>query len=424
MAYKLDSMTKRMKSFNKSLQDIETDLLRGESTSALNKWTYPFKKVEASYIEISNHRKIIDAFEGFDSQNLAITQYLTKKNIPNYLIDKHALNFQNSTTSSYLKVLKKDLDKHSKTLGNNIDSYLNAKTKMNSLLSSEACSQACREAVNKVLKETSITSNQFRAGLTDLVGSRTSINPDKVRQLFETDAKAFLVSKRKIFINDVAKRLKSVFNNRYIMQALFMTGKFGTLGKTKLLLRMFNRGYNHRYFKVHRPLLTKVSYSEFAPAKKIKMLQDNIGELDLDDVLADFSRASDGKMQKSFDDILQYMEGRPSFSSFYKKAIEAQKLGAKLGKISKTSPRNYDWLIGSLIVGGAGLTYLSFDTETSEITSANPDMPIPNYPDVSTPGDDPEVIEIEIESDEDTRLIEEFMESNSDLYILESAATQ
>ncbi len=415
-AYKLDSLTKKLKSYNKSLQDIEVDLMRGDTTTALNKWTYPFKKVETSYIEITNHRKMIDALEDFDSQGLSFGQFLTQKNIPKYLIDKHALDFQNSSVNDYLKVLKKDLDRHSKTLGNNIDTYLGAKAKLNSLKNSQACSQSCQDAVAKVLKETSITSNQFREQLRQRIGSRRSIDSEDVKRLLETDAKAFLVSKRKVFITDMAKRLKSLFNNRYIMQALFMTGKFSTLGKTKLLLRLFNRGFNHRYFKLHRPLLTKVGYSDLSPANKIKMLQKEIGELDLDDVLVDFSRASDGRIQKSFEDILQHIEGKPIFAPLHKRVVEAQKLGAKLGKISRTSPRNYDWLVGSIIVGGAALTYLSFDTETTEVTPADPMDPNQN--------EDPDIIEIEFDSDEDTQLIQDFIDANEDLNILESAAVQ
>jgi hypothetical protein len=383
-AFFLDGLTKKMKTYSKSIVDIELSLLRGETDLAINKFTHTFRKVESSFLEIERLKKTI---RSTDKKDLTL-----------------------------LNQFKKELDYHSKILGNNFEIYKTAKEKFSSLIKDKNCSAKCLKALKRVDRATSILKNGYRGFYKELISKRKKITLKKVKQTLEENPKAFVISKRKIFIDNIARRLFKLFKNRLLIKSLLLgtkvTSKLGRVLRVNSLLRLFKRAYNVRYFTHHQLPITKLAYSSESTAKKISILERDLSGVDLDDFLTDFSRASDSRIQTSFDKMHLHLQQNNPNSILLRRFDEAQKLGVKIGKIGAKKPRNLSWLVGSMVIAGTGYGYFSFEKSSELVEQDLLEVDVDASNDLET-------IEIEFDSVEDNSVIEEFTEVNESVTALE-----
>ncbi len=366
-AFNLEKITKKLKVFNKNYQSVERELLAGNPSMLLDKYETIFKNIDTSSSIIKANKIKIDRIN------------LRGKNIDD-------VGKQN------LISLQKDIDKYSKVLGNNYRSYSEAHRGLKTLLKKEYCNLECRKAVREGLKKL-----------------KTKLSNREISSLFSSSPKAFSISKRKVLINSTAQSLKKLLKNRYVMRYLFLKIP-GSSSKFKVFQRLFKKGYDHRFHEINKHLITKVSQSKLTAVKKVELIEKEIGKIDLDDFFVDFSRTNDGRSQLVFDEIFDHLKTSGK-SSLFARVEQAKLLGKKIGKVGAKKPLNTDWLIGSLIFGGATFAYMNFTTKTEEVQES-----------LNLESD--EVIEIEFDSVEDKVIQDEFTRASQGILDLENSAAQ
>ena len=415
----LDELTKKMKSGFKGIKEIEEALIKGKSNLAIQKWTHVFRKVQVSSIRIDNIKRLIDALSK-KNLNLSggVESYLRSEGLPQYIIDENIRDIVGFGKDKYLKNLRKKMDKYSKILGNNYNQYVDAQSMLIGLRSEKTCSKSCKAAIDKTIDKTSVVKNEYRMHYKDIVQNRRTPSVEFIRSIFEVNEKAFLVSKRKLFLNHTFSQLKKIFKNRYIIRKFLIKNSKEGLATFGFVMKLFKRGFNHRYHNVHKKLILKISYSDLPVLKKLEALKKEIGDLDFDDLLADFSRAVDGRVQKTFDDMLEALNTKIDDSKTLEKFESAIEVGKKLGKIGKNKPKDINWLIGSALLATG--SYVYFDYSVSDDFSEVVDEV--NQTSNSLEDDDEvEVIEVEFGSTEDNGRFIEFQEVNSLIHALREA---
>lgn len=388
-AFVLDDLTKRMKTYNKTLEDVKISIFAGESELAINKFVHPFRKVESSYLELERLKKLI---RGMDSKKVKL-----------------------------LKQYRKDFNHYSKILGRNFQKYEEASKLLKEIIDSSACSQACKDAIKRIQLETSIFSNEYKQFYSQTInnvarGSKVSFK--KVSKSFQENPKAFLVSKRAIFVTNLSRRLHKLFNDKLFLKFLYtsarVSSRIGRALKMKSLYKLFKSGYDVRYFTKHKLMVTKIANSAQSLSKKLALIENELGQIDLDDFLIDFSRVGEAKVQTAFDNIYEHVKNKRGNSTLLKRFDEAKTIGAKIGKVGVTKPRDYTWLVGTMILGGVGYAYFNFEIE-GDIPSSVDENEDEELLELTRE----EVIENGFNTESDEEIIQDYTEAESTVTILE-----
>lgn len=372
---KLDSLIARVKKFNTKNIDIETELIKGNLNHAINTWGPVFRKTESSALHIENLEHLIKTVEkSFKFNHKNYESFLRENKIPEYLIKEHIGPLVKNGSEAYTKILLKSMRKQYRILGNNYQKYEQIRNSLDDMLGSKTCNASCKEAVSRLYDSIGVTSSAERHLYGPLVQNRNSISLIKVKTIFNNHPESLVIAKRKEFINEALVAIKKFANNTRLVRKLYYSFGQSQFVKNIKMVRMFKRIFDKRAFSLHNRIMTKISYADLSIPEKIKLLKKELEGMDLDAFLVDFSRSIDSKIQSSFEALKNHTLKTKSYSSLSNQFIEAEKLGAKIGKMSNSKPKDIGFILGSAITLGAGITYFSYTiADEGEIQAVSED---------------------------------------------------
>lgn len=364
----LDDLTLRLKKFSTGKKSIETQLLKGDAQVAIDKYSRLFRNVESSALYVKNYEIISKAIQKGIKLDVKDYERLFKElKIPQYLIDEHVRLIYLNGPEEYLPLLMKKMRKQLKVLGNNFYSYKSARGTLDSLASSNSCNAKCQKAIIEVYSTIGITAKPERALFNHLVRNRKNIKLSMVEKVFQSNPQSLVIAKKKEFLNQSLNVLKKFYSSTVLMNKLFNYLGTHSAAKGMRTVKMFKRIFDSNAFVKHNKLLTKVAYADLPVKDKYRLLEDGLGELNKNTVLADMFRHSDNKISKSFQDIKLYASKAKSRKPLLDQLESAEVLGKKIGPMSIKEPTGVGRLITFALISGAAITYFSFDTENEQI---------------------------------------------------------
>lgn len=370
----IDDLTARIQKYKNKNLNPEIELYKGNIDIAVTNWGPVFRKVEASALRAKNYKMIIKGVQkGIKLSKKDYSLFLKEEGLPQYLINKHLDSLYEQGPEVYLKTLSKNLRKEQRILGNNYEKYHKIRTSLDSTYNSKACTSNCKKSIEDLYDSIGITSSRERKLYRELVQNRKSIPKKIIDDIFNSHPESLLISKRKKLINEALGIIK-----KYLSKTKFMTGVFNKFSNLKLtknskLVKFFKRIYDRRAIQLHDVSMTKIGYSNISVSKKLELLDSEIKGIDLEDFLTDFSRHYDGKVQKSFLEMKEIVNSKPKYSYLKESFNRAEALGKKIGIMSKTSPKNLNFLIAGLVIGGGTIGYLSYDMSDAQEVDPNGD---------------------------------------------------
>jgi len=374
----MDDLTTRLQKFKTRNLNPEVELYKGNIDIAITHWGPVFRKVEASALRAKNYKRIIKGIQkGVKLNAKDYNLFLKDEGFPQYLINQHIDALYNAGPENYLNTLMKKLRKDQRVLGNNYEKYSSIRNSLDSAYNSKVCSTNCKKSIDDLYDSIGITSRRERNFYKDLIQNRKSIPKSLIDDVFNSHPQSILISKRKKLINEGVQIIK-----KYLSKTKFMSGVFTKISNLNLtkktkLARFFKRLYDRRAFQLHELSMTKIGYSEVSPARKLELLNTELKGIDLENFLVDFSRHYDGKVTKSFLEMKSLVNSSKKFEYLKESFTQAERLGKKIGTLSKSSPRNLNYLIAGVVLGGGTIGYLSYDmSDADEIDPQGDDQDI------------------------------------------------
>jgi hypothetical protein len=372
----LDNLTFKLKTFSSRGLDAETQILKGNASFAISKWSSLFRKVESSALYVNNYTILNKGIQKGVRLNVKDYEvFLRELKLPQYLIDQHLPFIYQYGPEDYLPILMKKMRKQLKVLGNNYNSYKQVRNSLDDLVNSKSCNSKCQSSIKEIYGTIGITAKPERAVFRNLVNNRKNIKFSTVEKVFNSHPQSLVIAKRKEFLNQAVKMLKKIYGNTKIMRNLYRYLGNVSAAKGLKISRLFKRLYDKRAFSIHNKVLTKVSYSDLPIKEKLAVLKSESSGMDLNSILADMSRNSDSKITETFSELMNFAKKAKIRSPLLKQLEDAQVLGKKLGSMSKKKPRGLGALITGLVVGGVGIGYFTFDMEKEgEVGQTNDDL--------------------------------------------------
>lgn len=360
----LDDLTFRLKKFSNRSIDVETEILKGNASFAISKWSGLFRKVESSALYVNNYTILNKGIQKGVRLNVKDYEvFLRELKLPHYLIDQHLPFIYQYGPEDYLPILMKKMRKQAKVLGNNYNSYKQARSSLDDLAKSTSCNSKCQKSIKEVYSTIGITAKPEREVFRHLIKNRNKIKFSTIEKVFNSHPQSLIIAKRKEFLNQAVNVLKKIYGNAKIMRSLYRYLGNVSAAKGLKISRLFKRLYDRRAFDIHNKVLTKVSYSDLPIKEKLAVLKSESKGMDLDSILADMSRNSDSKIKETFSEFMVFANKAKSRAPLLTQLKEAQVLGKKLGSMSNKKPRGLGALITGLVVGGAGIAYFTFDVQ-------------------------------------------------------------
>lgn len=402
-------MTRRL---NEEFKVVEGLLFKGDIDLATKKWRTLFRKVETAALEANNYSLMVRGVNKGIKVNVSdYESFLIKEGLPKYLVKRHIQDLYKVGPQDYLQYLHIELRKHHRKLGNNFEKYRHIRQNLDDLAKSSNCTPLCKQSIKDLQDEIGIASRAERQMHQYIVQSRKQVKLSTVEKTFNSHPEAIVIARRKEFISESVGLLKKYFNNANLMRRLYLYLGNSAAGKNIKLVRMFKRIFDKRFHSVNKGIIDKVTHSGLKPKGQIEMIKAESKFSDYEGILVDMSRSTDNMVKEAWQGLKKYASKRKRGARLFTELNQAEDLGAKIGATSKRLPKDISAIVGTVVVTGAFVGYMTFDTE-EEGAEDSPDdgVIILDNDDIDQIQDDDDVIILKYNSELETELREELLE--------------
>lgn len=371
VAYKNDPMAPTVvRKSRQHFKKVEEMLLEGDASEATHAYQGLFRRVEGNALVLQRYEVLESALmkaRGLDIENYLA--FLREEGVNVELAKMYSSKIGGQSDVDYhLKNVAKMIRKRSRKLGRDFDRYNHVSGELVRMEKAEYCSKKCKEAIASFRANSGL--DVSAPLLKKFVGNRKSYTAKQVRDIFNSHPEAVLAARKKEFLQESLAMVKSFFSKTGIMTRVFTAIAETTWGKKNPFVKLIKGVYDARFEQIDNVIANRVSRNDLPPRGRYRVMENETAHVDQDSYFINHSRANDGRLKEGWEDVKKYaQENHPEV---FQRMLEAEKIGRRLGTISKAQLRKVFKVMAFVGFGAGVWTYHNFGTD-GEISDLDPE---------------------------------------------------
>jgi len=361
---------------NRDFDKIEKKLLKGDSAAVKTQMRALYSKVEASYLRVLQLNRLSKILrEAHQMGVVDVKLIMNEGELISAFMESYVAKIRSlDNIGILLREIDDEILRDARVLGKNFQRYETYELSLRKLSKQAFCNKACQQSIKELKSDIGVFSNSRRPHLDDLIGSETSVTLAKVQRVFNGNADALLVARKRELLKEGVDLLRRISSKFFLMQKFVNYLSRTVSPRIKPVYRMLRSIFDERYIKYHAKGIERVVNSDLSASAKYTLMKKETQALTEEAFWVDFSRLKTQKSKETWDEIKNYLSKKKSSSAADEllRMNEAQKIGEILGDPKRTNLKNAIRVLSTLAIVGGSVAYFSFDTEDEDGDSGDP----------------------------------------------------